>query len=68
MLLCFQMGKKVKPHHKYHVFLHLVVQTLFSIELTGIFMDPNTEVDKQTLKYVGFLIHCMSNTANFNRW
>lgn len=59
MLLCFQMGKKVKPPHKCHVFLHLVVQTLFPAELTGIFMDRNTEVDKQTLKYVCFNILCV---------
>lgn len=51
MLLCFQMGKKVKPLKKYHIFLP-VVQTLFYTELAGILMDSNNEVNKHTFKNV----------------
>lgn len=36
-----------------------VVQSLFYTELTGILMDSNMEVDKQTLKYVRFDTLCI---------
>lgn len=66
MLLRFQMGKKVTPLHKYHVFLQLWCRPGFP-QRSHAFWCTRTQRWMNAHSKINNFIHCVSNTANFNR-